>query len=275
MRVMDRFSGRFSGRFTQFEQQIERLVEGTFTRLFAGRLHPRDVISRLARAMDDHAIEDSDGRLIAPNHYTVHLHPEDHEVLSAAQPDLRMVLIRAVKDLAHRAAVHIHPDVRVDIKPNDETHPRTVMITAEHHADSVRIATQAFKPLPPPDEQYNMPRSPQLVVQGTRYIPLDRPVMNIGRRADNHIILDDLRVSRSHAQIRLRFGKFTLFDLGSRGGTFVNSQRVTEAILKPGDVISLAGVLLVYVEDDASTDGIRATKTDTNIRPPSRETPES
>ncbi len=77
---------------------------------------------------------------------------------------------------------------------------------------------------------------------------------NIGRRHDNHIVIDDVRVSRVHVQIRLRYEHYVLYDLTSTGGTLVNGPQVNECILNPGDVISLAGVMLVYVEDEPSTD---------------------
>jgi pSer/pThr/pTyr-binding forkhead associated (FHA) protein len=62
-------------------------------------------------------------------------------------------------------------------------------------------------------------------------------------------VIDDARVSRSHAQLRLRFGHYVVYDLGSSGGTFVNGQRIEECVLRPGDVISLGGVPVIYGED--------------------------
>jgi len=58
-----------------------------------------------------------------------------------------------------------------------------------------------------------------------------------------------VRVSRSHAQLRLRFGHYVVYDLGSTAGTFVNGQRIEECVLRPGDVISLGGVPVIYGED--------------------------
>ena len=75
--------------------------------------------------------------------------------------------------------------------------------------------------------------------------------INLGRRLDNHIIIDDPRVSRNHAQLRLRFGHYVVYNLGSTGGTFVNGQRIEECVLRPGDVISLGGVPIIYGEDSS------------------------
>ncbi len=69
--------------FSQFEERIQALIEGGFARLFAGRLQPREVALRLARAMEDEADLDDAGNLAAPNRYIVALHPDDHAALLA------------------------------------------------------------------------------------------------------------------------------------------------------------------------------------------------
>jgi pSer/pThr/pTyr-binding forkhead associated (FHA) protein len=74
-------------------------------------------------------------------------------------------------------------------------------------------------------------------------------VVNIGRRPDNNLVIDDPSVSRVHAQLRAIRGQMVLFDLESTGGTYVNGQRVASSILYPGDVISLAHTQLVYGQD--------------------------
>jgi hypothetical protein len=85
-----------------------------------------------------------------------------------------------------------------------------------------------------------------LIVDGSRLVPLTESVTNIGRLVENHLSIPDGRVSRRHAQIRLVGDHYHIFDLGSSGGTFVNEQRVTQCALNPGDVISLAGVPIVF-----------------------------
>jgi pSer/pThr/pTyr-binding forkhead associated (FHA) protein len=102
-------------------------------------------------------------------------------------------------------------------------------------------------------EDVSIPSSVFLVLEGTKAIPLDKAHITIGRSHDNTIILDDPRVSRHHLEIRVIRDHFVLFDLNSSGGTFVNGQRINQAILYLGDMISLAGVNLVFMQDNRLT----------------------
>ena len=59
----------------------------------------------------------------------------------------------------------------------------------------------------------------------------------VGRQADNHLILRDSRTSRSHMRIVLEEGRYTIEDLGSRFGTWVNGKRTTRQVLHNADRI--------------------------------------
>ena len=66
------------------------------------------------------------------------------------------------------------------------------------------------------------------------------PSTSIGRDATNDIILFDPEVSRRHAQITFRNGRYDIEDLGSTNGTFVNQQLVTGSVpLANGDIIDM------------------------------------
>ncbi len=91
-----------------------------------------------------------------------------------------------------------------------------------------------------------IPEDAFVIVDGVKVIPLTTPLVRIGRRLENNLVLDDPRVSRTHAELRAINGRYVLFDLNSTGGTFVNGLRITQSVVYPGDVISLAGVNLVY-----------------------------
>ncbi len=85
-----------------------------------------------------------------------------------------------------------------------------------------------------------------LIVNGVDLFPLKLPITSIGRKIDNVLVLNDPRVSRQHAELRRFRGRYVVFDMGSTGGTYVNGHRVSHSVVYDGDVISLAGVLLVF-----------------------------
>lgn len=85
-----------------------------------------------------------------------------------------------------------------------------------------------------------------LIINGIDLFPLKLAVTSIGRKIDNELVLNDPRVSRRHAELRCFRGRFVVFDMGSSGGTYVNGHRVNHSVVYDGDVISLAGVQLVF-----------------------------
>jgi pSer/pThr/pTyr-binding forkhead associated (FHA) protein len=98
----------------------------------------------------------------------------------------------------------------------------------------------------PEDDVVTIPEDAFVIIDSVKVIPLTKPVINIGRRLENNIVIDDPRVSRNHAQMRAINGRYVLFDLNSTGGTYINGQKITQSIIYPGDVVSLAGVNMIY-----------------------------
>ena len=75
-------------------------------------------------------------------------------------------------------------------------------------------------------------------------------LVRIGRAPENDIVLDDLLVSRHHAELhRLPAGGYELNDLGSHNGTFVNGRRIEQAILQELDVVSVGHCVFRLVGD--------------------------
>jgi hypothetical protein len=70
--------------------------------------------------------------------------------------------------------------------------------------------------------------------------------LTLGRHTRNDIVLLDPAVSRSHAELRYRDGRWIIRDLESKNGSFVNGVRVGRSELRPGDVLMVGdGRLLV------------------------------
>ena len=75
---------------------------------------------------------------------------------------------------------------------------------------------------------------------------IDKDVTTAGRHPESDIFLDDVTVSRRHADIRRREGRFHVVDNGSLNGTYVNRQRVEETELSSGDELQIGKFKLVF-----------------------------
>ena len=89
-----------------------------------------------------------------------------------------------------------------------------------------------------------------LVVQrgpgaGSRFL-LDKDVTTAGRHADSEIFLDDVTVSRRHAEFHRTGDTFTVSDVGSLNGTYVNRERIDSVVLSNGDEVQIGKYRLVF-----------------------------
>ena len=76
---------------------------------------------------------------------------------------------------------------------------------------------------------------------------LDKEVTTIGRHPDSDIFLDDITVSRRHVAMERDEHGYTLRDVGSLNGTYVNRERVDEARLRHGDEVQIGRYRLTFV----------------------------
>ena len=81
---------------------------------------------------------------------------------------------------------------------------------------------------------------------GSRFL-LDQPTTAAGRHPDSDIFLDDVTVSRRHAEFRLAGGEFQVVDVGSLNGTYVNREPVDSATLSNGDEVQIGKFRLVFL----------------------------
>lgn len=98
-----------------------------------------------------------------------------------------------------------------------------------------------------------------LVVQrgpsaGSRFL-LDADLVTAGRHPDSEIFLDDVTVSRRHAEFRRSAGGYTVTDVGSLNGTYVNRDRIDEVELQDGDEVQIGKYRLVYFASHAGGRG--------------------
>ncbi len=96
------------------------------------------------------------------------------------------------------------------------------------------------------EEQPEVITDGYLITADDNYYQIVKLITTIGRREDNDLVIDNLRISRVHAQIRQIKNKHVLFDLDSTSGTKVNGVKIHQHTLNHGDVIEIADVPIIY-----------------------------
>ncbi len=89
---------------------------------------------------------------------------------------------------------------------------------------------------------------------GSRFL-LDQASTSAGRHPDSDIFLDDVTVSRRHAEFRLSGADFKVVDVGSLNGTYVNREPVDSAVLANGDEVQIGKFRLVFLTGPRTDDG--------------------
>ena len=102
--------------------------------------------------------------------------------------------------------------------------------------------------LPPENALLLVLRGPQA---GSRFL-LDADSVTAGRQADSDIFLDDVTVSRRHAEFRRDAGRWVVTDMGSLNGTYLNRDRVDVGHLTHGDEVQIGKFRLVFFAGPAA-----------------------
>ena len=227
---------------SQFETAAQQLLEGSFKRLFGGYIEPQEVASRLARAMEDGS---HNGR--SPDEFTVSLHPRDYGHLRQ-QPNLETDLAAAITRLAGQTGLILDQRPLIHITSSDSMKRHHLRVTAVFQNET-DAPTQLQAPVGTQEAAAAIVLlEAYLVINGRKTVPLNKPVITLGRHNDNDIVITSATVSRKHAQLRWRFGRFVLYDLNGRGQTAVNGHQIDEWPLVSGDIVSISGHSLIYGE---------------------------
>ena len=137
-------------------------------------------------------------------------------------------------------------DQRADDVAGERTSAfRADFTNAQEAAATAGAEGQLFgaEALPPGSGLLVVKRGPNA---GSRFL-LDRATTTAGRHPNSNIFLDDVTVSRRHAEFRCVSGEFQVVDVGSLNGTFVNREPVDWAVLANGDEVQIGKFRLVFL----------------------------
>jgi hypothetical protein len=234
----------------RLERRIEALVEGVFARWARDRVHPIEIARRLFRTMDEGAVAGLDG-LIVPNVYQVFLAPKDFAPYADLAASLSAELASALAARAEELGASLPGTVCVALGARDEITPGAIYVEARLVPDADASATADTRIYRRRDEVLRV-RLRVLAgppgAAGLEFVGAG-PVVTIGRRADQDIVLNDPSVSRAHARIDIERDGAEISDVGSTNGTLVNGRPSGgEALpLRAGDRVQLGTVLLEII----------------------------
>jgi len=219
------------------------------------------IAKRVIRAMETHQTI-SLAKTFVPNSYVVSLAPTDYAEFEQYKRSLERDLAEAVLGAARDRSFTLLAYPTVELEEDDDVSPGDVRVAcALVDASGEEVPSNEPERLGGVAAGHTMvldrdallsakPRAPQGVIvarEGSvkREVPLTADPITVGRDPRNDIVLDDRRVSRRHAEVRLRLGRYTLYDLQSTNGTFVNGRRIAEMVLSDEDRITIGGAELV------------------------------
>jgi hypothetical protein len=242
----------------RLEDRLQALIEGGASSGLISRKFQKELRLKVLQAMRAEVQKipiDSDpdcDTFIAPDLYTLVMPPAQAQAL-LTHPAYLDSLGRKLESAALETGIQFAnpPVMRVVADPAADKLHVQAQFSRDGMGDS---STARLEDLPAEAKLYQPEALPNafLIVDGLQTFSLTQPVVNIGRDPANHLRLENPRVSRNHAQLRFALGRFVIFDLDS---TFVNGVAVSSQPLNPGDVISLAGVPLVFGQEAASLSG--------------------
>lgn len=238
--------------FEKIEKQLQNLIESSVQILPWNSLQKSVAIS-IIHEMRDILIKAIDNNDSLPNTFSISVHPEIYTNLSSDHHWIHEIQ-KTLTESAEEYDSHFIGEISVEFFADpdilamsvyrinsysviNEVEKTAVLTTHQNERENKRFRSDAYLLLPNKD-----------------IFPLSNAITQIGRKNDNHLIIDDPTISRNHAQIRNINGNFVIFDLNSTSGTFVNGIRIKQALLRAGDVISIANYPLVYGEEDDSND---------------------
>jgi len=192
---------------------------------------------------------DDEGRSYAPDQYTISLNPLDFDYLRQRAPQAHRHLSAALLSALNDSSLSFLKNPQFTLATDPTLARSEFRVIAWHSSDPLQFTDEID------DSKIERPNVPPpgafLIVEGKRHFPLTDMLISVGRRLDNHLILEDRHVSRSHARLEVIKGQYIIIDMNSTAGTRVNGRLITRHTLRPGDIISIAAVQLIYGEDPA------------------------
>ncbi|OPX80910.1 MAG: Glycogen accumulation regulator GarA [Pelotomaculum sp. PtaB.Bin013] len=252
------------GVFSGLEGSLEKYIEGFFKDKFKGRIQPAEIAKRLAREMRDRR-RVSVNKIYVPNKFTVYLNASDYDNIATIASSLSKELQEYVNQKAGEKKYTLAGPPVVDfvreeieeigymkiesgfseelpenepLETNEEVLEHTQLFRLTKDVTVVEKAPAVYARL----QVIAGPETGRII--NVRAVP-----QVIGRHSGCDIVLSDSSVSRRQARLERIRGRFTITDLGSTNGTWVNGFRIMSKVLEPGDEVAMGTTVCAFKVD--------------------------
>ena len=236
----------------RIEEKLQNLFEKKLISIFLGNQHQTRIIDALISSMKHNIGENEGDTLQAPDRYLIYLSPQDHKEWVTHQ-DILDELAESIYKIGLEEGLHFLIPPSIVLIENPTTPKDHFRIDSEYSKAILKMEETVGMPKPDmKDALDDLPKNAYFVINGSKNVNLNQPVINIGRHSDNDLMLDDPHISRHHAQLRAFNKQYIIFDVGSTGGIFINGKQLLQATLQSGDVIRMGITSLIYIQDTTS-----------------------
>ena len=252
-------------RLYSVENTIKAIFEGDSS-LFPWVDDQSALLHKLLESIQEHVANLGTERKDLPTKFFIYLNGEDRRIIEH-QNNLLEALQNFILETGIEFGLSNHGNVEIELVTRNSLMKNEIQIrsvASEPISGETGVVPVVLGSVQKNEEKQNS--SGFLILEDESLFELKKPVTNIGRNSSNHLTINDLRISRTHAQIRSVIDDFILFDIGSSRGTYVNGERVTQRKLKPGDVISLAGIKLIFTQEQSNSPDV-LTETQPGTKP--------
>ncbi len=229
------------------EQRLREMLSDTLGRIPQAGMSAADIAVQLNGEIAVATRRFGSGAAYAPDQYTFSMHPLDARLVLEYDPQIQSELGRRLREALALEGLAMVREPQVTLATDPTIRRGELRTLVWRSSNPLRVAAPERAQTPEPEEK--LPEGAFLVVDGRRNFPLVKPLIRIGRRMENDLVLADLHVSRFHAELRFQEGRFVVIDLHSTAGTFVNGKQIHEHPLTPGDLVTIARTMLIYGED--------------------------
>ena len=236
------------------ENRLEKLFDEFFQKTEKCSAQPIEMALGIVKEMKRKAI-DGIKKTYSPNIFTISLNSEDYEKISAFKNTLKIELIEYISQYAVENNLHFIGRPEITLVSDENTAKGKIGVKAEMIEQPVSLYSTISE-----EKKVNgvscektgkiKVKSTPILIEITDSNKPTYPVYqktSVGRSAECDVVIDDTGVSRHHLLITAEDGEsFSIEDLGSTNGTFLNDKKILQSKLQDGDEVLIGKTKLLF-----------------------------